>query len=49
MTFRAWYCGRCRRVLKAEPKWAVEKGCKCPIPQLPKSSTLIHDFSRTTA
>lgn len=43
MSLRVWYCGRCRRVLKVEPKWAMPKGCKCAVPVLPKISTLVHD------
>lgn len=41
-----WYCGRCRHVLKCEPKWAQPKGCRCAVPRLPICPTIIYYHSR---
>lgn len=40
MTYRIWYCRRCRRALKAEPTVTLKRACKCEVPILPKAPTV---------
>jgi hypothetical protein len=42
ISYRVWYCGACRKLLKSEI--AHPRACKCKHPILPMRSTLIHDY-----
>lgn len=41
MRILAWYCRRCRRILKTEPKGAYPQGCSCQVPMLPSGPTAV--------
>lgn len=36
-----WYCDKCRKALRVEPRYAFPKSCKCKVPQIPKSPTKV--------
>lgn len=33
-----WYCGRCRKVIRCQPRWALQKGCACKVPRIGHST-----------
>jgi hypothetical protein len=41
MTFLAWYCRRCGRILKTEPEGVYPRGCSCRVPVLPSGPTSV--------
>jgi hypothetical protein len=42
VTYRIWYCRRCRRALKAEVPGMRNRACRCKVPMLPKGPTIVH-------
>jgi hypothetical protein len=36
-----WYCKRCRRVLRTDPRGVHPQGCKCKVPILPRKPTRV--------
>jgi hypothetical protein len=36
-----WYCQRCRKALRVQPRYAMAKGCRCKVPTLPSFPTKV--------